>query len=143
MESTIFPLTALINKVQRLARISDEDELAIRSLPHRVARADAHKYILKEGEAPRECCLLVDGYAARSKLAADGGRQIVSFHLKGDMLDLQHLFLERADHFVQAVTDVTLVWVPMVALRELAARRPTIGMAFWRDTLIDASIFRE
>lgn len=92
---------------------------------------------------PHECCLLIDGFAARSKLTANGGRQIVSFHMVGDILDLQHLFLERADHDVQAITDVRVAWVPMAELRRLVAEHPIIGTAFWRDALIDASIFRE
>ncbi len=143
MNSRNFPLEALIAKVQRLAPVDDEDIAALRSLSHRTDRRRSQQYIVREGDKPTECCLLVDGYAARSKLSAEGGRQIVSFHVSGDMLDLQHLFLDRADHFVQAMTDVTLVWIPMPALRELISNRPRVGTAFWRDALIDASIFRE
>ncbi|RSV35786.1 Crp/Fnr family transcriptional regulator [Sphingomonas sp. ABOLE] len=143
MNDALHPLRGFIAKVQRLADIRPEDVAAIRALPHRVASARANTYIVREGQRPQECCLLIDGYAARSKLSADGGRQIVSFHVAGDMLDLQHLFLERADHSVHAVTDVELVWMPMAALRDLIARQPAIGTAFWRDALIDASIFRE
>lgn len=137
------PVQSLIGKVQRLVSIDKEDVAALRALSHRTADAKAHTYIVREGTKPQECCLLIEGYAARSKLSADGGRQIVSFHVAGDMLDLQHLFLEKADHCVQAITDVKLVWVPMNALRELVTRRPAIGTAFWRDALVDASIFRE
>ncbi|UYY76860.1 Crp/Fnr family transcriptional regulator [Sphingomonas sp. R1] len=143
MKSNSSHLQALIAKIERLARVNEEDISALQALPHRSETRIAHQYIVREGERPTECCLLVNGYAARSKLSAEGGRQIVSFHVSGDMLDLQHLFLERADHFVQAITDVKLVWIPMPALRHLISNRPTVGTAFWRDALIDASIFRE
>lgn len=143
MQISSVHLQTMLAKVRRLSDVDDEDLEALASLPHRPDTRKPHSYIVREGDRPAECCLLVDGYAARSKLSADGGRQIVSFHVAGDMLDLQHLFLERADHFVQAMTEVTLVWIPMPALRDLISRRPKVGTAFWRDALIDASIFRE
>ena len=137
------PFTSMVQKLRLLAPIGPEDEKAVVSLPHRISQVSWRELIVREGASPKECCLLIDGFASRSKVATDGGRQIVSFHIPGDILDLQHLFLERADHNIQATTDATIVWLPMKALRDLAERRPMIGKAFWRDTLIDASIFRE
>lgn len=137
------PFETLIAKLGRLAPMGEEDVEAILSLPHRISHVVARKYLVRERTTPSDCCLLIDGYASRSKLAIDGGRQIVSFHIPGDILDLQHLFLERADHNVQSITDATVLWLPMADMRALASRYPTIGMAFWRDALIDASIFRE
>jgi CRP-like cAMP-binding protein len=136
-------LEKLLHKIRRLAPIDADDERAIRALRLRKEQTSARKYLVREGAVPTECCLLVDGYAQRSKVAADGGRQIVSFHVPGDMLDLQHLFLSRADHDVQTVTEATVAWVPMSDLRSLITERPIVGAAFWRDALIDASIFRE
>lgn len=135
--------TSLIRKIRKLASISEDDECALLSLSHRVSRVGARQYLVREGTMPTECCLLIQGFAARAKVADDGGRQIVSFHIAGDILDLQHLFLKRADHDVQTMTEATVVWVPMTELRALIAERPAIGKAFWRDALIDASIFRE
>jgi CRP-like cAMP-binding protein len=137
------PLRQLARKLGDLAPINGDDAEAVSSLPFRLSRVAAREYLVREGSVPTECCLLLEGYAARSKTAADGGRQIVSFHIAGDLLDLQHLFLERADHDVQAITAATVAWVPMDRLRSLIATRPQIGTALWRDALIDASIFRE
>ena len=137
------PLVPLFQKLRKLAAIDDTDQRAILGLPHRVERVAARSYLVREGTTPSECCLLFQGFAARSKLAADGGRQIISFHIAGDMLDLQHLFLERADHNVQALTDAVVAWLPMKDLRALAMSRPNISTALWRDSLIDAAIFRE
>ena len=103
----------------------------------------ARSCLVRERTYPSECCLLIEGYASRNKLATDGGRQIVSFHIAGDILDLQHLYLGRADHDVQAITAATVLWIPMDELRALIEKRPAIGTALWRDSLIDASIFRE
>lgn len=90
-----------------------------------------------------ECCLLTSGYAFRHKIAANGNRQIVSFHMAGDILDLQHLLLNQADHGLQTLTESIVAWVPITTLNALIKDRPKIGKALWRDTLVDASIFRE
>jgi CRP-like cAMP-binding protein len=59
------------------------------------------------------------------------------------VLDLQHLLFSMADHNVQTITSGTVAWIPSSELKLVAQRRPRIGEALWRDTLIDASIFRE
>lgn len=136
-------LAALIAKLRRLSRIDEADVAAIRALPFQPDKARAGAYLVREGEQVNNCCLLISGFACRSKLTNEGRRQIVSFHLPGDLLDLQHLLLDKADHNVQTITDAVFAWVPIGALREVALGRRNIGAALWRDTLIDASIFRE
>ncbi|UXC90124.1 Crp/Fnr family transcriptional regulator [Sphingobium sp. RSMS] len=143
MTSTDSPVTSLVGKLRRLAPLDMEDEQALSSLSFRIGHVRARTCLVREGTMPYDCCLLVEGFASRSKVASDGGRQIVSFHVPGDVLDIQHLFLERADHDVHAISDATIAWTPMSQLRALIMERPAIGMAFWRDALIDASISRE
>jgi CRP-like cAMP-binding protein len=136
-------LAAMLRKLERLVALDKDDVAAIESLPWREDHARGGTNIIREGARVIECCLLASGYAARSKLTRDGRRQIVSFHIAGDMVDLQHLLLARADHNVELITDATLLWVPVEALRDVTFQRANIGRAFWHDTLIDASIFRE
>ncbi|MBV8687052.1 MAG: Crp/Fnr family transcriptional regulator [Alphaproteobacteria bacterium] len=144
MEATQFEaLLPLASKLERLASLTDRDRSLIRSLPFSLRPVPAAHHIVREGKAAPDCCLLVSGFACRHKLAANGGRQIVSFHLAGDMLDLQHLLLEVADHNVQTITEAEVAWIPKVELRRVARESPAIADALWRDTLIEASIFRE
>jgi CRP-like cAMP-binding protein len=134
---------SLIKKLEVLAPLDSADREAIRRLPHRAERVESGRHLIQEGSEPTECCVLLRGYACRYKVAANGARQIVSFHIAGDILDLQHLLLKTADHHVQATTPAEVAWIPMAELRALARDRPQIGEAMWRDSLIDASIFRE
>ncbi len=133
----------LIRKLDRLAQLDDADRQALAALPFRTEIAPAGHYLVREGDDTVDCCLLVEGYACRHKKSSNGSRQIVSFHLAGDMLDLQHLLLAKADHNVQTITDAKIAWIPATALKALSKARPAIGEALWHDTLIDASIFRE
>jgi CRP-like cAMP-binding protein len=136
-------LGPLVRKLDRLGALTPADKAVLEALPFTVRQTPAGQYLVREGAPTTECCMLVTGYACRHKVAANGGRQIVSFHLAGDILDLQHLLLAVADHNVQTITDATVAWIPKVALKRAADGSARIADALWRDTLIDASIFRE
>ncbi|HEX8414598.1 MAG TPA: Crp/Fnr family transcriptional regulator [Sphingomicrobium sp.] len=120
-----------------------EDKAALAALPHEVRDLNAGSYIVREGTAPGACPVLLEGFAYRQKLASNGERQIVSLHIPGDALDLQHLFLDCADHSVQALTKITVASIPRSALRQLAMARPVIAHAFAVSNQIEASINRE
>src|SRR5947209_16366895 len=94
-------LAPLVRKLRRLAELSPADEALLADLPFATREVRAGHYLVREGTPTSECCVLVGGYACRHKMAANGGRQIVSFHIPGDILDLQHLLLAVADHNVQ------------------------------------------
>ncbi|HLL30023.1 MAG TPA: Crp/Fnr family transcriptional regulator [Allosphingosinicella sp.] len=100
-------------------------------------------YLIREGEPPEYCSILLSGFAFRHKVTGAGERQILSVHVPGEFLDLQNALLGTADHHVQALTrcEVALVGVP--ALEALTAAHPILARAMWIDTLIDAAIFRE
>jgi len=134
---------SLIRKLDRLVELGEADRKAIRALPFRRESVSPGHYLVREGAEVTHCCLLLTGYASRHKMSGNGARQIVSFHLAGDILDLQHLLFPRADHNVQAMSGATVAWLPVEALRTLSQESAAIGAGLWRDTLIDASIFRE
>jgi CRP-like cAMP-binding protein len=100
-------------------------------------------YLIREGEPPAVCTLLVSGFAFRQKLVSDGARQIISFHIPGEFVDSQNAFLDVADHNVQSLNRTVAAMVPRTALQNLMADHPSVRRAIWLDTLIDASIFRE
>jgi CRP-like cAMP-binding protein len=136
-------LAPLLVKLQRIAPLSEDDLAAIRAWPHRTQIARAGAYLLREGQGVSECCVVLDGHAFRSKLSGAGHRQIVSFHMDGDIVDLQHVELSAADHNVQALNDTLIAWISIEAMRATIDARPAVARALWRDSLIDGSIFRE
>jgi len=142
-QSTNPAFQALTRKLDRLGTLQPSDREAVAALPFRLATVAPATHLVREGDLVTECCLLLTGYSFRYKIATNGNRQIVSFHLPGDILDLQHLVLPKADHGVQTLTEAMVAWIPVSALVDLAQERPAIGQALWRDTLVDASIFRE
>lgn len=138
------PLDVMVRKLHSRVPLAEEDRAAILALPHTLKTYHPSTYVVREGEPPRRSCdLILDGFAYRQKLTAEGARQIVSIHLRGDFIDLQHLFLDIADHNVQALTELKVVAIDRTALQDLATQRPTLARAMWIDALIDSSIYRE
>src|SRR5436309_5540076 len=80
---------------------------------------------------------------ARYHLLDDGRRQYLSFHMSGDMPDAQALFVDKMDHAVCALGPALIAFIPHRQLLAAFNRRPSLGFAIWRETLIDAAIFRE
>ncbi len=103
----------------------------------------AREVIVRDGERPTDCCLLVDGFAFRSKTTVDGERQVLSLHIPGEIPDLQSLPLGVMDHDLTTLTPCTLGFIAHADMIELNRARPNLAAALWRETLIDASIFRE
>jgi CRP-like cAMP-binding protein len=136
-------LQRLTSKLERLGTLDSEDRERLAALSLRLERVPRWHRLVREGDEPEQCCLLVDGYASRYKHSVYGSRQVVSFHIRGDLLDIQHLLLSRADHNVQTITPAHVAWIPRSELLSLAWERSAVGKTLWRDCLIDASIFRE
>ncbi len=143
MSDTKNPLAPLVRKLLLHASMDEQDQRAILALPHVLRRMEAAQYIVREGDKPTHCCLVVSGFSVRHKLVEGGGRQIVNIHIAGDMVDLQNSLLTVSDHNVQTLTATEVALIPKEALVELAFTRPAIGRALWLETLVEASIARE
>ena len=137
------PHSLMIRKLDSIFRLSKEEKQALQTLPIQVQVIGAHKDIARIGDSPSQCCLLVEGYTCVYKLTAEGKRQIVAFHVPGDIPDLQSLHLNVLDNSLAAVTPCTVGFIQHEDLRRVCERYPRITAALWRETLVDASIFRE
>ena len=74
-------LSPLVRRWSKHADLSEEDREAILSLPFTRRSFGKDAYIVREGQEPTDCSLLLKGFAFRQKLLRDGGRQIISFHI--------------------------------------------------------------
>ena len=123
------PLATLLHKLESIATLSDKERDAIRSLPANVRRLKAGQDIVRDGDKPTQSCLLVEGWAFRYKLIHEGRRQIFSFHVPGDIPDLQSLHIHTMDHSLATLTKATVAFIPHERLRELTRRFPSIAEA--------------
>lgn len=135
--------TALIRKLESIAPLAPKEKAALLRLPLRLKAVAADQDIVREGDRPSDCCLLVEGFACRYNVTAQGKRQILSFHISGDLIDLQGLHLSAMDHSVGTLVPCKLAFIQHDDLHALMHDHPRLGTVFWRDTLIDAAVFRQ
>jgi len=133
----------LLAKLESLFALAEAERRAIVDLPLQVTHLRADQDIVREGDRPTRSCTLLEGFAAMFKVTAEGKRQITAFHIPGDIPDLQSLHLEVLDTSLGTLTPCTVGFIQHEALHALCDRHPRIAKALWRETLVDAAIFRE
>lgn len=137
------PTEMMIRRLRINSTISDDDASALRALPNVSRDIPEGTTFVREGERPTHCCVIMSGFAFRSKVTEEGKRQILSFHPAGDMPDLHGLFLERMDHDLVTLSRARVAFIEHRYIKQLIDDRPTVARALWRETLVDAAVFRQ
>lgn len=144
MSSVLYtPHDLMIRKLESIFALSEAEKQAIKDLPITTTDIKAHKDIVKIGDSPSQCCLVIEGFAAVYKDTLEGKRQILALHIPGDMPDLQSLHLQVLDINIASISPCKLGFIQHDDLRHLCDSYPRLTAAFWRETLVHASIFRE
>ena len=138
------PLAALFRRWSGHSDLSPADREALLSLPFTRKNYSARTPTSSAKGADQRMRLMLKGFAFRQKLLRDGSRQIISFHIPTEFVDLQNSLLGMADHSVQSLDRCEVAVVPKRALMQIADARPAArGWRCGSTRLIDASIFRE
>ena len=138
------PITnPLIRKLDHLYPLTAEEAAVLQSACSRVLQFGADEDIVREGDRPKECNVLLEGWTCRYKVLEDGKRQIFSFHIPGDIYDAQSFLLDTMDHSVCTLTPCKVAVVTHATMAQITEAYPRIARAIWKDTLVDAAIFRE
>src|SRR5882762_7564428 len=137
------PYERFIRKLKARTQLDPDDISSIEHLPISITELAPRKTIVRAGDRPHHCCLLIDGFVCRSKTTDLGKRQILSIHNAGDIPDLQSLHLHVLDHDLTTLSRCEVGFIPHQALLTATRERPQVAEALWRETLIDAAVFRE
>lgn len=137
------PTAMMIRRLRVNTNLSDEDAAALQALPSKVQDLPEETIFVREGDRPTRCCVILSGFAFRSKVTEGGRRQILSFHPAGDMPDLHGLLLDRMDHDLVTLSEARVAFIEHRHINQLIEQRPHLARALWRETVVDASIFRE
>lgn len=134
---------SFLRRMEQHGELSAAERAVLTGLATRARRLGARAPIVDEGERPGEACVLLEGQAFRYKTLPDGARQILSFHRAGDIIDLNSALLPLADHGSATLTPATVALLPHDALNAAIDAHAGIARAFWRETLVEGSIFRQ
>src|SRR3954454_22821907 len=143
MTATIDANRTVVAKLRAHSRLSNDDIAEIRTLGFAPRELANHEDLIRQGDEPDRSVIVTSGWVTRYHLLPSGARQYLSFHMPGDWPDAQALFLDRMDHAVCAIGPAAVASVWQTELFRTMTRRPAIGSAIWRETLIDAALFRQ
>lgn len=133
----------LIAKMESITTLSEEEKATLLCLPMQIMDLRTDQDIVREGDRTTRSCLILEGYACREKITAEGKRQILSFHIPGEIPDFQSLYLTAMDHTLRTITPCRVGFITHEAIQDLCDRYPRLARALWREALIDVAIFRE
>jgi CRP-like cAMP-binding protein len=143
MSTPTNPLSLYLEKLLARAPMSSAASEAFLATRYKVESFDTYRDIVREGERTENCALVIEGLVSRYKTLRNGGRQIVSFHIRRDMVDLPSCLIKVADHTIRTHMPTTIAKVASLDMLKLAEDFPELGRAFWFDSLVDAAIFGE
>jgi len=143
MRRTGDTLSTLVTRLSAIGSLTESEVDAVLALPYTPRGGKPGWEIAREGDQPSQCCLILEGTFCRFKFAAHGARQIVSYHIPGDVPDLQSCFLTVMDHTLAAITAGMVAFIPHTAVRTLMEENPPLGAKLLRESFIDSSITRE
>lgn len=133
----------IIRKLETSLPLSDWEREAILALPVQERQIGARQDIVREGDRPTRSFAILDGVACAFKITGEAKRQILAFHIVGDIPDMQSLHLQKLDMSIGTISPCKVGFIQHEALEELCSRHPRLTHALWRETLVAASIHRE
>jgi CRP-like cAMP-binding protein len=87
--------------------------------------------------------VLLQGLACRYKIIENGRRRVFTFQYPSDFCDGHSYILPTQGNAVSALTECSVGIILQKDIERITAKFPNLGLALWRDTMIEASIFRE
>lgn len=138
-------LDALTLKFKSLELDSEADLQAVLRLVKAKEAVSPGKNIVDTGGSPRQLTVMLAGVACLNKRLEDGSRQIYTFQYPGDFCDLHRYVLPETDQTVTvtALTHCSIGIIRHDDMDQMISKHPKLGLAFWRASMLEASIFRE
>jgi CRP-like cAMP-binding protein len=136
------PTTLFARRLREAIGLSPEDHGALKSLRVTERTIGNRELLCREGDVARHCTVVISGFLAKYKIIGDR-EQILALHVSGDFPDLQTLQLRTLDHNIISIGRSRIGQISISELQGLLDARPSLAHVFWRETLIEAAIFRE
>ena len=133
----------ITRKLAHFAPLSEADRQILDALATREEHFPADVDIVAEGTAPRSVFLLLEGMAVRYRSLPDGGRQIMTFLIPGDLCDMHVFLLKAMDHSIGTITPVRVAPISRESMMGLFACHPRISAALWWSSLQEEAMLRE
>ena len=133
----------LLKRIARHTILTTDEQKALLSLANGEFAVSSHNEMVRDGKLVDFYCLLADGVLARTLDAASGSRQITAFCVPGEIADIHTLIMPSATISLEAIGSAHIVRIQRATMHNTLRRFPILLEAFWRETVIDATIAAE
>lgn len=141
--SRFYRMKALVARIAGYSPIDEREFAPLRQATAEHVRKDRGATIVAAGQDVTHVFVVSKGWALRYRSLSDGRRQIVNVMLPGDCFDLQALIATKADHSVEALTNVELIRLKSENFLAAINANAKLAIAFWWAAVQEESILRE
>ena len=135
--------SSLARKLSLFVPLSDSARRVLDALLTDEEHFPADTDIITDGMVPRSVFLVQQGMAIRYRDLPNGGRQIITFLIPGDLCDPHVFLLKSMDHSIGTITPVRIAALSREGLTKTFATRPRISAALWWSSMQEESMLRE
>ena len=133
--------SVLAKKLNAFLSLSQDELQCLAGLQGRPLNLRRGQQLTREGQTEHKAFVLQEGWACSFKTLPDGGRQIISFPIAGDIVGLRSILLRTADHSFSALTDAVVNAVDGSHIMRCVTEYPRLGAALlWAASRDEAMV---
>jgi CRP-like cAMP-binding protein len=133
--------SVLAKKLNAFLALSQEELKCLADLQGHPLNMRRGQYLTREGQTEHKAFVLQTGWACSFKTLPDGGRQIISFPIAGDIVGLRSILLRTADHSFSALTDAVVHPLQGTHIMRCVTEYPRLGAALlWAASRDEAMV---
>jgi CRP-like cAMP-binding protein len=133
--------SVLAKKLNTFIPLSSGELKCLADMQLNTVKVKRGQQLTHEGQTGHKAFILQAGWACNYKLLPDGGRQIISFPIAGDIVGLRSVLLRTADHSFAALTDAVVNPVEGTHILKCVTEFPRLGAALmWAASRDEAMV---
>lgn len=136
-----FTFSKFADRLASITELSADDLDLLAKMPTTIGHYASHEDILRKGDQPTSCCLLLQGYLCWKDADRREG-QITSIHVPGDIPDLHTIYSPTVESNLSALGSAVVAFVPHTFFRDISAQSPQMSRALSLLLLADAGALR-
>jgi CRP-like cAMP-binding protein len=133
----------LIRKLEQFAKLSDRNRQVLEDASREVKVFGPRQDIITEDDKPDNVHLILEGWAARYKVLANGDSSIMAYLIPGDLCDVHVTLLDQMDHSIGTLSTCRIAFIPRERMNEIMCGDWQLSRAIWWSILVDEAILRE
>jgi CRP-like cAMP-binding protein len=136
-----YAFSRFADRLASIVELSPGDLELLANMPSSICHYGPRHHVLKHGDQPDHCCLLLQGYLCWQDVESHHG-QITSIHVPGDVPDLYTLHDPRIDFDLTTFGPAVVASVPHTFFREISAMSSSMSRALLLLVLTDTAALR-